>query len=300
MSQRIASSVPKGRSARLPAPPYRTGTPQTQAARDAPFCASSSKRGRWNCRAASLQLTGYIISRPDIELQVDGGGATGGDAVELEERKLGSSSIIVRMSAIRKLAVEATDNGLLAPELAAGIQRVKSAKIHRRPHGRLAVPETGPGAPEYAGHLDAQGPARPRHHRHAAGLRATPVRSGGAYVGARAAARWPVRTVPMPTWTKVAVDAWTARAGVAEGFVFRPVHRGDQLRGDRLSEKVVWQHLRPYAASMRIARCLKRPDSLACTSSVRAFARPVDVPVDFTGVISQNPVSGPSALGRPK
>ena len=48
--------------------------------------------------------------------------------VSLEERGLGSSSIIVRMSAIRKLAVEATDNGLLAPELAAGIARVKSAK----------------------------------------------------------------------------------------------------------------------------------------------------------------------------
>jgi hypothetical protein len=32
------------------------------------------------------------------------------------------------MSAIRKLAMEATDNGLLAPELAAGIARVKSAK----------------------------------------------------------------------------------------------------------------------------------------------------------------------------
>jgi len=48
--------------------------------------------------------------------------------VTLEERGLGSSSIIVRMSAIRKLAVEATDNGLLAPELAAGIQRVKSGK----------------------------------------------------------------------------------------------------------------------------------------------------------------------------
>jgi len=46
----------------------------------------------------------------------------------LGRTRLGSSSIIVRMSAIRKLAVEATDNGLLAPELAAGIQRVKSAK----------------------------------------------------------------------------------------------------------------------------------------------------------------------------
>jgi hypothetical protein len=48
--------------------------------------------------------------------------------VSLEERKLGSSSIIVRMSAIRKLAAEAADNGLPAPELAAGIARVKSAK----------------------------------------------------------------------------------------------------------------------------------------------------------------------------
>src|SRR5229473_5914100 len=46
----------------------------------------------------------------------------------LEARALGSSSIIIRMSAIRKLAVEAADNGLLAPELAAGIARVKSAK----------------------------------------------------------------------------------------------------------------------------------------------------------------------------
>jgi hypothetical protein len=37
--------------------------------------------------------------------------------VSLEDRRLGSSSIIIRMSAIRKLAAEAADNGLLAPEL---------------------------------------------------------------------------------------------------------------------------------------------------------------------------------------
>src|SRR5207249_8088649 len=46
--------------------------------------------------------------------------------VSLEARGLGSSSIIIRMSAIRKLAAEAADNGLLDPELAAGISRVKS------------------------------------------------------------------------------------------------------------------------------------------------------------------------------
>src|ERR1022692_3236130 len=45
--------------------------------------------------------------------------------VVLEARSLGSVSINVRITAVRKLAVEAADNGLLAPELAAGITRVK-------------------------------------------------------------------------------------------------------------------------------------------------------------------------------
>src|SRR5580658_7874958 len=48
--------------------------------------------------------------------------------VALEARNLGSVSINVRVTAVRKLAVEAADNGLLAPELAAGITRVKGAK----------------------------------------------------------------------------------------------------------------------------------------------------------------------------
>jgi site-specific recombinase XerD len=48
--------------------------------------------------------------------------------VALEARALGSVSINVRITAVRKLAVEAADNGLLAPELAAGIARIKGAK----------------------------------------------------------------------------------------------------------------------------------------------------------------------------
>src|ERR1700732_1769498 len=46
----------------------------------------------------------------------------------LEARDLGSISINVRITAVRKLAVEAADNGLLAPELAAGIARIKGVK----------------------------------------------------------------------------------------------------------------------------------------------------------------------------
>src|SRR5579862_9807273 len=45
--------------------------------------------------------------------------------VALEVRKLGAVSINVQITAVRKLAVEAADNGLLAPELANGITRVK-------------------------------------------------------------------------------------------------------------------------------------------------------------------------------
>jgi hypothetical protein len=64
----------------------------------------------------------------------------------LEARKLGSSSIIIRMSAIRKLAGEAVDNGLLAPELAAGISRLKKRQVDWCPHRELAVAEAGGGA----------------------------------------------------------------------------------------------------------------------------------------------------------
>ena len=64
--------------------------------------------------------------------------------VSLEARGLGTSSIIIRMSAIRKLAIEASDNGLLAPELAAGIARVKSAKSVGIRVGNAGTPFTPP------------------------------------------------------------------------------------------------------------------------------------------------------------
>jgi len=43
-----------------------------------------------------------------------------------------------------------------------------------------------------------------------------------------------VRTIPMPTWVKVAIDAWTSAAGVCEGPVFRSMNRGDQAQAAQL------------------------------------------------------------------
>ena len=48
--------------------------------------------------------------------------------LELESRHLAASTINLRLAAVRRLAYEAADTGILSPELAAGIQRVKGAK----------------------------------------------------------------------------------------------------------------------------------------------------------------------------
>src|SRR2546421_9351990 len=46
----------------------------------------------------------------------------------LEQKHLAPSTINVRLAAVRRLAYEAADAGLLSPELAAGNRRVKGAK----------------------------------------------------------------------------------------------------------------------------------------------------------------------------
>ncbi len=46
----------------------------------------------------------------------------------LEQKNLALSTINVRLAAVRRLAYEASDTGLLCPDLAAGIRRVKGAK----------------------------------------------------------------------------------------------------------------------------------------------------------------------------
>jgi site-specific recombinase XerD len=79
-----------------------------------------------------------------------------------------------------------------------------------------------------------------------------------------------IRTVPMPTWVKVAVDAWTSVAGITDGQVFRPVNRGDQVQGTALSEKVVWQLLQPYAVATGVAGIAPHDLRRSCAKLCRA------------------------------
>src|SRR3984893_4195578 len=181
--------------------------------------------------------------------------------VALEARGLGSISINVRITAVRKLAVEAADNGLLAPELAAGITRIKGVKSKgvrvgnwlsiRQAQTLLNAPDatTNKGLRDRAMLAILLGCGLRRSEVAALTLKHTQQRDNRWCIVDLVGKHGRVRTIPMPTWVKVAIDAWTTAGGIVEGHILRAVDRGGQVRGERLSEKVIWQLLRPYAAA---------------------------------------------------
>ena len=79
-----------------------------------------------------------------------------------------------------------------------------------------------------------------------------------------------VRTAPIPTWVKVAIDAWTRPACVAASHVFRPVNRADRVTDERLGEKVVWQMLRQYAANVGVPGIAPHDLRRTCAKLCRA------------------------------
>jgi integrase len=79
-----------------------------------------------------------------------------------------------------------------------------------------------------------------------------------------------VRTVPMPTWVKVAINAWTTVAEVEDGHVFRAVNRGGQVQAAALSEKVVWQLLQGYAATAGVPGIAPHDLRRTCAKLCRA------------------------------
>jgi site-specific recombinase XerD len=199
----------------------------------------------------------------------------------LESRKLGSSSINIRLSAIRKLAVEASDNGLLAPELMAGILRVKGVKSKgvrvgnwlslRQAQSLLSAPDvtTVKGLRDRAILAVLLGCGLRRSE--AAALTFAHVRQldGRWCIVDLLGKHGRVRTVPLPAWVKLAIDAWTSAASIADGNVFRPVNGADRIGGERLGEKAIWQMLPRYAQVVGISRIAPHDARRTCAKLCR-------------------------------
>src|SRR5215469_15208501 len=157
--------------------------------------------------------------------------------VALEARGLGAVSINIRITAVRKLAVEAADNGLLAPELANGITRVKGVATKgvrlgnwltaKQAQALLNAPDAGTikGLRDRAILAVLLGCGLRRSEVAALMFNHIQQRDGRWCVVDLVGKHGRVRTVPMPTWVKVAIDAWTGAAGIADGAVFRSVIR---------------------------------------------------------------------------
>jgi site-specific recombinase XerD len=202
--------------------------------------------------------------------------------VSLEARGLGSVSINVRITAVRKLAAEAADNGLLAPELAAGIARVKSAKSMgvrtgnwlslKQAQALLNAPDitTTKGLRDRAIIAVLLGCGLRRSEAAALTVGHIQQRDGRWCIVDLLGKHGRIRTIPMPTWVKVAIGAWAAAAGVTDGAVFRPVNRGDQVQGTALSEKVVWQLLHGYAAAAGVPGIAPHDLRRSCAKMCRA------------------------------
>jgi site-specific recombinase XerD len=202
--------------------------------------------------------------------------------VALEARSLGAVSINVRITAVRKLAAEAADNGLLAPDLANGITRVKGVASKGVRLGNWLTVQQAQKL------LNAPDVTTTKGLRDRAvlavllgcGLRRSEVANLTVGHVQQRDGRWcivdllgkhgRVRTVPMPAWTKVAIDAWTATASVSTGPVFRPVNRGDQVQGPALSEKVIWQLLQGYAATAGVPGIAPHDLRRTCAKLCRA------------------------------
>ena len=56
-----------------------------------------------------------------------------------------------------------------------------------------------------------------------------------------------LRTVPIPAWVRVAVDAWTTVAAITEGPVFRAINKAGCVWGEGMSPKVLWDVVRTAA-----------------------------------------------------
>ncbi len=184
--------------------------------------------------------------------------------MQLEQLHLAPSTINQRLAAVRRLAYEASDAGLLSPELAAGIKRVKGVKQLgvrisnwlTAEQGRALVeapaPETARGKRDRAilGVLSGCGLRRSElvhlkledvQHREDHWAIIDLVGKGGH-----------VRTVPVPGWVKKRIDEWTETSGIAVGRLFRSINKSGVVWGTGLTEKVVWYVVKNFGKTVDI------------------------------------------------
>jgi integrase len=151
----------------------------------------------------------------------------------LEARSLAPGTINLRLGAVRRLAYEAADSGLLSSDLAAGIRRVKGVRNLGVRLGNWLIADQSlalwhaPDCKRLKGKRDRALLALPlacglRRHE-AVGLRIEHLEQREehwAIVDLKGKAGH-VRTVPVPDWVMEELRVWLNAAGIDRGKIFR-------------------------------------------------------------------------------
>ena len=122
---------------------------------------------RWYCSEPRLALNRAVVLRYRLHL---------------ENIPLAPSTINARLAAIRRIAYEAADTGLLSPELVAGIRRVKGIKRLGQPVGNWLTAHEGRQLLVTSGLETLRGKGGSSHACFAAGVWAETVRIGYAQI----------------------------------------------------------------------------------------------------------------------
>jgi len=200
----------------------------------------------------------------------------------MEARGWAASTINVRLAAIRKLAAEAAENGLLAPEVAAGILRVKGVRQSGVRVGNWL-------SREEAQRLLAQPDRTTLKGKRDRALLALLVGCGLRRAEAarltvdrlqRREGRWViaditgkggrVRTAPVPAWVYQALAEWLEAAGVESGPVLRAVSKGGRVRRQGLSEKAIWWVVEEHARAAGLGKLAPHDLRRTCAKLCRA------------------------------
>ena len=235
--------------------------PDLDLAKSAVLSSLSSPNSQRNYKFAMEQFISWYCSEPRLALNR---AVVLPFRLYLESLGLAAGTINQRLAAVRRLAYEAADSGLLSPELAAGIRRVKGVKqLGMRVGNWLNL--------EQARLLLAKSDGDSlRNTRDLAmisillgcGLRRAElsslrkediqIRQGHWAIVDLIGKGGHIRTVPMPIWVKNAVDRWMMAAEVTEGRIFRAVSRHGSAWGCGVSESVVWYVVRDCARRLEI------------------------------------------------
>src|SRR5271156_4511609 len=183
----------------------------------------SSPRSRRNYKFAMEQFIDWYCSEPRLALNRT---VVLRFRLHLESLGLAAGTINQRLAAVRRLAYEAADSGLLSPELAAGIRRVKGVKqlgcragnwLNQHQARLLLERANGQGlrhVRDVAMIAILLGCGLRRAELSALRKEDIQVRQGHWAIGDLVGKGIHVRTVPMPGWGKNAIDRWLTAASV--------------------------------------------------------------------------------------